>query len=140
MIIHVTILPIIDILKNLESNEDPNGPKDVYDNIFSVEIFPHQDMFVKVIAKKRYWILQQPKRFMWEGNNLFWVWEDRTVRIVPHPTQQAHLMWHAHEELGHFGAKCTHVYYKGNIGGKDCPIIMEDIVANGIYNYAIFCD
>jgi hypothetical protein len=52
--IHVTILPIIDILKDLESNEDPNGPKDVYDNICSAKIFPHQDMFVKVIAKKRY--------------------------------------------------------------------------------------
>jgi hypothetical protein len=64
----------------------------------------------------------------------------RKVRIMPLPTQQTHLMWHAHEELGHFGVRCTHVHYKGKIGGTDCLAIMEDIVANGIYNYAIFCD
>ena len=30
------------------------------------------------------------------------------MRVVPHPSQRAHLVQHVHEDLGHFGVKRTY--------------------------------
>ncbi len=41
------------------------------------------------------------------------MWEDGRVRIVPHPDQRRRIVWHAHEELGHFGVKRTYSLFLG---------------------------
>jgi hypothetical protein len=35
------------------------------------------------------------------------------VWIVPHPAQRRRIVWHAHEELGHFGIKWTYSLFLG---------------------------
>ncbi len=61
-----------------------------------------------VSAKERDRVLQRAKRYRLEGTHIFRVWEDGKVRIVPHPDERSRIVWHAHEELGHFGIKRTY--------------------------------
>jgi hypothetical protein len=43
-----------------------------------------------------------------EGTHILRVWKDGRVQIVPHPDQRRCIVWHAHEELGHFRVKRTY--------------------------------
>ena len=52
-------------------------------------------------------ILQQPKRFEWEGAHLIKKLPDGGRRVVPRPHDREKLVFHIHEELSHFGVKRT---------------------------------
>jgi hypothetical protein len=61
-----------------------------------------------VNAKERNYVLQLAKRYWLKGTHILRVWEDGKVRIIPHLAQRRRILWHAHEELGHFGVKWTY--------------------------------
>ncbi len=61
-----------------------------------------------VSVKERDRVLERAKRYRLEGTHILQVWEDGRVRIVPHLDQRGCIVWHAHEELGHFGVKRTY--------------------------------
>jgi len=61
-----------------------------------------------VSAKERDRVLQRAKRYQLEGTHILRMWEDGKVWIVPHPDQRRRIVWHAHEELGHFRVKQTY--------------------------------
>jgi len=91
-----------------ESSEDSTSGKDIYDDKIVVEYLCNNAIAGIVGAKERDRILQRAKRFHWEGSHILWLWEDGRVRLVPHPSERANAVRHAHEELGHFGVKRTY--------------------------------
>jgi hypothetical protein len=48
-------------------------------------------------------VVHKNKQFKWEGNSLLWVWTNGRVWIILCLEQHEGIIWHAHEELGHFG-------------------------------------
>jgi hypothetical protein len=64
--------------------------------------------------------MHRAKWFTWEGNSLLQVWIDGWIWIVPRLEQCEGLVWHVHEELGHFVSNAHIVCSKHNIGGEGC--------------------
>ncbi len=62
MVTHVIISLIMDIVKDLESNEGPIWPKDMHDIIVMLEYPYIGDMFAKVITKKKRSILTMSQK------------------------------------------------------------------------------
>jgi transposase InsO family protein len=52
-------------------------------------------------------------RFHWEGGLIFRSWPDGTRMVVPRPDQCLQLIWQVHDELDHFGIRCTHSMLRG---------------------------
>jgi hypothetical protein len=54
-------------------------------------------------SKERDRVLQQAKRFVWEGTHLQRLWPDGTKKVGPTSEDRVKLIKHAHEDLGYFG-------------------------------------
>jgi hypothetical protein len=58
---------------------------------------------VGLTPKEWYRVVHKMKQFRWESNFLLQAWIDGQVQVGTHLKQCEGLVWHVHEELGHFG-------------------------------------
>ncbi|CAM6082514.1 unnamed protein product [Calypogeia fissa] len=91
-----------------ESSEDSTGGRDVYEDAVVMHYLRTGVVVGIVGAKERDRILQRAKRFRWEGSHVVRLLVNGQVWLVPHPSERASLVRHAHEELGHFGVWRTY--------------------------------
>ncbi len=93
---------------NLKVGDGSTSHHDVHDDTLVLEFLRTSMVLGMVSAKEKDCVLQRAKRYQLEGIHILRVWEDGRVRIIPHPVQRGRIVWHAHEELGHFGVKRTY--------------------------------
>ena len=67
----------------------------------------HGDFPPGSTSKERDRIAHRIARFHWENRLVFGRWPNGTRKVVPRPDQRAQLVKQVHEELGHFGVRCT---------------------------------
>jgi hypothetical protein len=103
---------------------------DVHDDTLVLEFLRTSMVSGMVNAKERDRVLQRAKRYRLEGTHILRVWEDGKVQIVPHPDQRRCIVWHAHEELGHFGVKRTYSLLLGQYWWRGMHIDVQRLVSH----------
>jgi hypothetical protein len=98
---------------NPEVGDGSISHHDVHDDTLVLEFLRISMVSGMVSAKEKDRVFQRAKRYRLEGTHILRVWEDGRVRIVPHLDQRRCIVWHAHEELGHFGIKWTYILLLG---------------------------
>jgi hypothetical protein len=114
---------------NPEVGDGSTSHHDVHDDTLVLEFLWTSMVPGMVSAKERDCVLQRAKRYWLEGTHILRVWEDGKVRIVPHPAQRGHIVWHAHEELGHFGVKRTYSLLVGQYWWRDMHTDVQQLVS-----------
>jgi hypothetical protein len=86
-----------------DGGEDSEGAKDIFEDEDVMLYLKAGETKATWSSKKRNWVLQRAKQFVWEGTYLQRQWPDGTNKVVPTPEDRVKLIKHAHEDLGHFG-------------------------------------
>ena len=107
----------------------------MYDDSGILSYLQTGELTAGLTTKDKYRILQQAKRFKWEGSHLLRIWKDRKVGIVPLPTEREQLVRHVHEELGHFRVQHTHNLLQGQYWWRGMHTHVQQFVAK-----CMWCD
>ena len=92
-----------------DGGEESEGAKDIFEDEDVMLYLKVGEMKATWSSKERDQVLQQAKRFMWEGTHLQRLWPDGTKKVVLTPEDRVKLIKHGHKDLRYIRVQRTYI-------------------------------